>query len=197
MKQFINHKAAKQLVSVLSAALLAAAVLTAYGCAGRDASSASPAPAASSAVPQPDTSTETKETDIPAGSTAGEAEKDPVQPSSDVQPSEPGSASEQAPSSSEDPGITAVIASLRENYPGLITVSDDTVLNVRQRPTTESPIVGKLAKGAGAIDLKDSDREGWLHIRSGQVEGYVSAEFVLQNEEALEKAAKAAGAEIR
>ena len=89
-----------------------------------------------------------------------------------------------------------MIASLRENYPGLITVSGDTVLNVRQRPTTESPIVGKLAKGAGAIDLKDSDREGWLHIRSGQVEGYVSAEFVLQNEEALEKAAETAAAAV-
>ena len=190
MRQFMNRKISKQLL----AAFLAVSLLS-FGCAGREASSVSPAPVSSSAVPQPDTSSETETTQIPSGS---ETETDSVQPSSQT-PDEPQSSAEpsSAPEpSSEEAGNAAVIAYLRENYPGLIMVNSAAGLNIRQRPTTEAPIIGKLTPQAAAADLKDSEREGWLHIRSGQVEGYVSAEYVLQNEEALKKAAESAAAAV-
>lgn len=55
-------------------------------------------------------------------------------------------------------------------------------LNVRQEPSTDSKLVGKLPKNAACEVLEMSD--GWAHITSGEVEGYVSTEFLFTGPEA-------------
>lgn len=63
-------------------------------------------------------------------------------------------------------------------------------LNVRAEASTKGKLVGKMAKNA-ACEVLDVDKEnGWAHIKSGDVEGYVSTEFLLMGVEAKVKAAQ-------
>lgn len=55
-------------------------------------------------------------------------------------------------------------------------------LNVRVAPSTDSKLVGKLPKNAACEILEEAD--GWAHITSGEVEGYVSMEFLLTGPDA-------------
>ena len=50
-------------------------------------------------------------------------------------------------------------------------------LNVRAVPTTDGKLVGKLPKDAACEVIETTD--GWSHIKSGEVEGYVSKDFLL------------------
>lgn len=50
-------------------------------------------------------------------------------------------------------------------------------LNVRAEASTSGKLVGKMPKNAACEVLEMED--GWAHIKSGEVEGYVSAEFLL------------------
>lgn len=51
-------------------------------------------------------------------------------------------------------------------------------LNVRETPDTGGKLVGKMAKGS-ACEVLDITEDGcWAHITSGEVEGYVSTEFL-------------------
>ncbi len=59
-------------------------------------------------------------------------------------------------------------------------------LNVRAVPSTDGKMVGKLPNNA-ACEVLDSDGE-WAHIQSGEVEGYVSEEFLLTGPDAKLKA---------
>ena len=59
-------------------------------------------------------------------------------------------------------------------------------LNVRAVPTTDGKLVGKLPKNAACEILDEQD--GWAHIQSGEVDGYVSMEFLLGGPEARVKA---------
>lgn len=59
-------------------------------------------------------------------------------------------------------------------------------LNVRETPSTEGKLVGKLPKDAACEVLRtDGD---WAYIQSGEVEGYVSQEFLLTGPDAKLKA---------
>lgn len=60
-------------------------------------------------------------------------------------------------------------------------------LNVRSLPTTEGKMVGKM-KVAAACEVLEVTQDGWAHIQSGEVEGYVSMEFLLTGPEAKIKA---------
>ncbi len=52
-------------------------------------------------------------------------------------------------------------------------------LNVRAEASTSGKLVGKMPKNS-ACEVLDIDKEnGWAHIKSGEVEGYVSTEFLL------------------
>jgi uncharacterized protein YgiM (DUF1202 family) len=59
-------------------------------------------------------------------------------------------------------------------------------LNVRETPSTSGKLVGKLPKDAACEILDEAD--GWAHISSGEVEGYVSLEFLLTGPDAKLKA---------
>ena len=59
-------------------------------------------------------------------------------------------------------------------------------LNVREAPSTEASVVGKMPNNAGC-EILEVDGE-WTKISSGDVTGYVSSEYLLTGEEALAKA---------
>ncbi len=65
-----------------------------------------------------------------------------------------------------------------------VSIADN--VNVRKEADTESDIVGKMNDGAVA-DIISSDGE-WLNISSGEVTGYVKAEFVKTGNDACEYA---------
>lgn len=55
-------------------------------------------------------------------------------------------------------------------------------LNVRAVASTDGKLVGKLPKDAACEVVENVD--GWAHIKSGEVEGYVSKDFLLTGPEA-------------
>ncbi len=59
-------------------------------------------------------------------------------------------------------------------------------LNVRQEPSTSGKLAGKMPKNA-ACEVLENDGE-WAHIKSGEVEGYVSVEYLLTGPDAVLKA---------
>ena len=66
------------------------------------------------------------------------------------------------------------------NNLGIAEVSNH--LNIREKPV-DGKLVGKMSNHAACevLDIED----GWAHIRSGKVEGYVSTEFLLTGPKAL------------
>lgn len=61
-------------------------------------------------------------------------------------------------------------------------------LNVRALPSTDGKLVGKMPKDAACEVLEVLD--GWAHIQSGEVDGYVSTDFLLMGPDARIKAAE-------
>lgn len=59
-------------------------------------------------------------------------------------------------------------------------------LNVRALPSTDGKLVGKMRKDS-ACEILDT-QDGWAHIKSGEVEGYVSLEYLLTGPDAIVKA---------
>ncbi len=55
-------------------------------------------------------------------------------------------------------------------------------LNVRALPSTSGKLVGKMPKDSACEILEEAD--GWAHITSGEVEGYVSTDFLLTGPDA-------------
>ncbi len=68
---------------------------------------------------------------------------------------------------------------------GLANVEEGN-LNVRAEASTSGKLVGKMPKDA-ACEILEDDGE-WAHIKSGEVEGYVSMEFLLTGPDAKLKA---------
>ena len=52
-------------------------------------------------------------------------------------------------------------------------------LNVRAEASKSGKVVGKMPKNAACEILEVMKDTGWVHIKSGEVEGYVSAEYLL------------------
>lgn len=73
-------------------------------------------------------------------------------------------------------------------YTNLGLANVDNYLNVREQPDESSDLVGKMPAGAGC-EVYDKE-DGWYHIKSGKVEGYVSADYLLTGDKAKEKAKK-------
>lgn len=61
-------------------------------------------------------------------------------------------------------------------------------VNVRQEPNTESEVLGKLYNNSAAT-VSEATEDGWYRITSGNVEGYVKAEYVVVGDEELAKEA--------
>ena len=72
---------------------------------------------------------------------------------------------------------------------GICNVEENN-LNVRQEPDENGKLVGKLPKEAACEILRE---EGdWTYIKSGKVEGYVKAEYLLSGYQAEKKAKETA-----
>ncbi|MBR4768278.1 MAG: SH3 domain-containing protein [Lachnospiraceae bacterium] len=75
------------------------------------------------------------------------------------------------------------------NYSNLFVANPgDSYLNVREYPDVNSKILGTIVKNGGGELLETHD--DWLKIRSGTLEGYVSAQFCLTGEYAKQAAVK-------
>jgi len=72
-----------------------------------------------------------------------------------------------------------------KGYENLALANVSDVLNIREVPV-DGDIIGKLPADA-ACDII-SEENGWCYIKSGDIEGYVSAEYLLTGEEALKRA---------
>lgn len=60
-------------------------------------------------------------------------------------------------------------------------------LNVRESPSISGKLVGKMPKNS-ACEVLDVTGDGWAHITSGEVEGYVSLDYLLTGPDAKLKA---------
>lgn len=69
------------------------------------------------------------------------------------------------------------------NYDRLGIAKVDNWLNIRKKPSTDAKIVGKLPKNAGC-NIYGITKDGWAKIKSGNVTGYVSSEYLVMDEEA-------------
>lgn len=73
-------------------------------------------------------------------------------------------------------------------YKNLGIANVDNYLNVRQEPGEDAKIVGKLPADAGCEILESEN--GWHHIRSGKVSGYVKSDYIITGEQAESLAEK-------
>lgn len=64
-------------------------------------------------------------------------------------------------------------------------------VNIRENPGTTHTIVGFLTKNA-VCTLLDEPKDGWVHIKSGNITGYVSIDYLFMGKEAIQKAKDAA-----
>ena len=71
-------------------------------------------------------------------------------------------------------------------YTNLGVANVNSYLNVRKEPSESSGLAGKMPQSAGCEILEALD--GWYKIQSGEVSGYVKAEYLLTGDEAAIKA---------
>ena len=69
-----------------------------------------------------------------------------------------------------------------DNYEHLGIVVVDNYLNVRETPV-DGRIIGKMLNNSACNILEESD--GWYYIESGEVTGYISADYVVTGDEAI------------
>lgn len=108
----------------------------------------------------------------------------PAEDTEDTKESEATDKSAEETAQEEQPQqVSSIVAGY--NVLGVANVSN--YLNVRETPDLDGKVLGKLPMNAGCEILETLD--GWYKISSGNVEGYVSAEYILTGEEANERAA--------
>lgn len=73
-----------------------------------------------------------------------------------------------------------------DSYTNLGIVQVSGYLNIRETPSTDGKIIGKLS-GDGACEILGTEGD-WSHITSGGVEGYISNQYLLMGAEAKLKA---------
>ncbi len=70
-----------------------------------------------------------------------------------------------------------------ENYENLVIAQTDDYINIRSTPEQKGKVIGKFYDGAAGIVL--SEQEDWYEIQSGNVTGFVKAEYCAVGEDAL------------
>lgn len=95
----------------------------------------------------------------------------------------------------EIPGANvAVKEEVPSEFENLVIAQVNDYVNVRAEANTESEIVGKLYDDSVGTFIEETD-DGWYKITSGNVTGYVKAEFCVTGEDAIELA-KEVGTQI-
>lgn len=93
---------------------------------------------------------------------------------------------EQASVSENTAEVTQEAPSTIYGYTNLGIANVEETLNVRETPSADSSMVGKMPKNAVGEILETLD--GWYKIQSGDVTGYVSADYLITGEEAAARA---------
>ena len=106
---------------------------------------------------------------------AADTEDGAVSAQAEVSPEEEAAAQEEAQ-------IQAVL----DSYTNLGLVQVSGYLNIRETPDPEGKIIGKLL-GDSACEIVAQEGD-WYHITSGGIEGYISSQYVLTGEEAVQAA---------
>lgn len=66
-----------------------------------------------------------------------------------------------------------------DEYYATVTLDDaGSNLNLRQYPTTQSPVAALLNDGQRVIVSGDANAQGWAHIRTAELSGYVRLEYL-------------------
>ena len=86
------------------------------------------------------------------------------------------------PVNEEEPEAKKEIV-LNLNYDRLGIAKVDNYLNIREKPSEDGKIIGKLPKDAGCHIYEIND-DGWARIKSGKVSGYVMSSYLIMDEEA-------------
>lgn len=72
-------------------------------------------------------------------------------------------------------------------YADLAIANVDKYVNVRSEPNTNSTVLGKIYDGAVAHIIEEAGEDNdWFHVTSGNVEGYIKAEYFIYGDAALE-----------
>ena len=87
-----------------------------------------------------------------------------------------------------DLAAAAAIDSEEEGFKKLVIAQVTNYVNVRDLPSEEGEIVGKLYNNSVGNFIEEKD--GWYKIESGNVEGYVKGEFCVTGDAAVELAKK-------
>lgn len=98
----------------------------------------------------------------------------------------PAEQEEQASVSENTAEVTQEAPSTIYGYTNLGIANVEETLNVRETPSADSSMVGKMPKNAAGEILETLD--GWYKIQSGDVTGYVSADYLITGEEAAARA---------
>lgn len=93
---------------------------------------------------------------------------------------------EQASVSENTAEVTQEAPSTIYGYTNLGIANVEETLNVRETPSADSSMVGKMPKNDAGEILETLD--GWYKIQSGDVTGYVSADYLITGEEAAARA---------
>ena len=119
-----------------------------------------------------------------SGRAAGEPgqEAGPGPGATPAQAAEPTLAQEEKERQEQQAAIDEVVNSYQNL--GLVQVSG--YLNIRETPSLDGKIIGKLSGDAGC-EILETDGE-WSHITSGGVDGYINNQYLLTGDEAKSKA---------
>lgn len=86
-------------------------------------------------------------------------------------------------------------APVEDTYDNLAIVSCPKYMNIRQKPTQSSAVVGLIETGAGCEVIREG--QTWCAIKSGSISGYVLKEYLLLGETADAQASQSAKRQIR
>lgn len=85
--------------------------------------------------------------------------------------------------------LKAMVFNLYKN----IGISDvDNYLNVREEPSENGKVIGKMPSKAAGDILETTEDGGWYKIQSGNITGYVKSEFILTGQAAKDEAMQVA-----
>ncbi|MCR4590847.1 MAG: SH3 domain-containing protein [Lachnospiraceae bacterium] len=122
-----------------------------------------------------------------------EESKDNTVSSDDLSVLSAGAGNEEVSSSEDDDemdlvkAVTEAESNETEDFSNLVVANVTDFVYVRTEPSEDAEVAGKLYKDSVGEALEEADN-GWIKIKSGNTEGYVSLEFVFTGEQAVSKA---------
>lgn len=93
----------------------------------------------------------------------------------------------------DSPNITQFLVAAKKEYDGIGIAKVRNYVNIRNKPNTESNVVGKLYNN-GAATILSSDN-GWTKVKSGNVTGYIKSNYLITGDK-VEDLAKSVGTRI-